>query len=149
MFSELTGIDVLFIAGFGPITRDVQAGEQFYVRTLGLPLKGMEGNSDYMLTKEGEKIEGVKHFALWPLYQAALSCFGDRVWPQDIPLPQAWIEFEVDNIETATAFLQEKGYHLLVACREEPWGQTVTRLLSPEGLLAGVTVTPWLRTGGR
>ncbi|PLP37801.1 glyoxalase, partial [Klebsiella variicola] len=26
-----------------------------------------------------------------------------------------------------------------------PWGQTVTRLLSPEGLLAGLTVTPWLR----
>ena len=26
-----------------------------------------------------------------------------------------------------------------------PWGQTVTRLLSPEGLLTGVTFTPWLR----
>ena len=30
----------------------------------------------------------------------------------------------------------------------EEWGQTVARLLSPEGLLVGVTVTPWMREGG-
>ena len=30
--------------------------------------------------------------------------------------------------------------------RKEPWGQTVTRLLSPEGILIGITLTPWLRT---
>ena len=27
---------------------------------------------------------------------------------------------------------------------EEPWGQTTSRLLSPEGLLVGVTFTPWM-----
>jgi hypothetical protein len=26
--------------------------------------------------------------------------------------------------------------------------QTVARLLSPEGILVGVTVTPWMREGG-
>lgn len=26
----------------------------------------------------------------------------------------------------------------------EPWGQTTSRLLSPEGLLVGVTFTPWM-----
>jgi hypothetical protein len=29
--------------------------------------------------------------------------------------------------------------------RTEPWGQTVSRLLSPEGLLIGITFTPWMR----
>ena len=28
---------------------------------------------------------------------------------------------------------------------KEPWGQTVTRFLSPEGLLVGLTVTPSMR----
>ena len=37
------------------------------------------------------------------------------------------------------------GYQLLVDTRKEPWGQTVTRLLSPEGLLVGITHTPWMR----
>lgn len=62
-----------------------------------------------------------------------------------MPVPQGWIEYEVDNLETATRKLRELGYDLLVENREEPWGQTVTRLLSPEGLLTGLTVTPWLR----
>ena len=78
-----------------------------------------------------------------PLAQAAQSCFGQDQWPETVP--QAWIEFEVRDLTAATARLQQQGYRLLVAARDEPWGQTVTRLLSPEGLLAGLTVTPWLR----
>ncbi len=62
-----------------------------------------------------------------------------------MPVPQGWVEYEIDNLESATRKLREMGYHLLVENREEPWGQTVTRLLSPEGLLTGLTVTPWLR----
>jgi hypothetical protein len=31
------------------------------------------------------------------------------------------------------------------APRKEPWGQTVTRLLGPEGLLVGITHTPSMR----
>jgi hypothetical protein len=34
---------------------------------------------------------------------------------------------------------------MLVRSRLEPWGQTVSRFLSPEGLLIGVTITPFLR----
>jgi len=34
---------------------------------------------------------------------------------------------------------------LLVSEKVEPWGQTVTRMLSPEGLLVGLNYTPWLR----
>jgi hypothetical protein len=62
-----------------------------------------------------------------------------------VPVPQAWLEFDVDDIEAATRELEERGFHLLVRNRTEPWGQVVTRLLSPEGLLVGVTVTPWMR----
>ena len=64
-------------------------------------------------------------------------------------MPQAWIEFEVRDIGSATDALKARGYRLLVDNRIEPWGQTVTRLLSPEGLLAGITVTPWLRENKR
>ncbi|MBM3072464.1 glyoxalase [Enterobacter sp. RHBSTW-00994] len=144
MEHEITGVEVLFVAGFGPITRHTETSTSFYLRTLGLPLKPMEGNEDYLLTEQ-DQLSGVKHFALWPLSQAASSCFGSEQWPADVPVPQAWIEFEVQDIDTATDALITQGYTLLIAKREEPWGQTVTRLLSPEGLLTGVTITPWLR----
>ena len=144
MSQILPGVDVLFIAGFGPISRNTESSYGFYVETLGLPLKPMEGNSDYLLAEEG-LLQGVKHFAVWPLSQAATSCFGEEQWPADHPIPQGWIEYEVQDLASATRILSEKGYRLLVANRTEPWGQTVTRLLSPEGLLAGLTITPWLR----
>ncbi|MNC64847.1 hypothetical protein D3C75_1150820 [compost metagenome] len=104
----------------------------------------MEGNEDYLLIEHGA-LNGVKHFALWPLAQAAQSCFGQDQWPQDLPVPQAWMEFDVADMAKATQTLLDQGYQLLVANRLEPWGQSVTRLLSPEGLLVGVTLTPWMR----
>ncbi|WP_148051665.1 VOC family protein [Atlantibacter hermannii] len=141
---HLPGIDVLFIAGFGPVSLNTASSAGFYVQTLGLPLKSMEGNDDYLLSEEG-RLEGVKHFAVWPLSQAATSCFGTDQWPDEYPIPQGWIEYEVRDLDSATRILSEKGYRLLVINRTEPWGQTVTRLLSPEGLLTGLTITPWLR----
>lgn len=132
-------MNVLFVAGFGPITRDMAEVRAFYGDTLGLPL---EGDDSYLSTQE---INGVKHFAAWPLSAAAQSCFGSATWPEEIPAPQGWIEFDVDDLTEATAELQAKGYQLLVADREEPWGQRVTRLLGPEGLLVGITYTAHLR----
>lgn len=141
---HVPGVEVLFVAGFGPVSLNTASSAGFYVQTLGLPLKPMEGNADYLLSEEGV-LEGVKHFAVWPLTQAATSCFGTEQWPTEYPIPQAWVEYEVKDIDSATRVLREKGYRLLVANRTEPWGQTVTRLLSPEGLLTGLTITPWLR----
>jgi catechol 2,3-dioxygenase-like lactoylglutathione lyase family enzyme len=135
-------IDVLFVAGFGPIVFDADQSRRFYCETLGLPFK--EDASGYLHTGE---LNGVKHFALWPLAQAAESCFGTNRWPDDLPVPQAWIEFDVKDIEKATAELKSQGYELLVANRSEPWGQVVTRLLGPEGLLVGLTHTPSMRQG--
>lgn len=144
MIDEVTGLSVLFVAGFGPIARDSAASQAFYQQMLNLPLKGMPGNETYLSLEEGV-LGGVKHFAVWPLNQAAQSCFGLASWPNEYPVPQSWLEFEVASLDQASAELKAKGYALLVDNRLEPWGQTVTRLLSPEGLLVGLTITPWLR----
>jgi len=134
-------MQILFVSGFGPIVPDLDESKQLYQDVLGLPLEG----DDYL---SSNKIEGVKEFALWPLWQAAESCFGTREWPDNLPTPQAWLEFDVEDVEAATKELEAQGYSLLVAARTEPWGQTVTRLQSPEGLLVGVAHTPWLRGEG-
>jgi predicted enzyme related to lactoylglutathione lyase len=137
-------VKILFVAGFGPIVHDQTASPAFYEDTLGIP---MEHDADgYAHT---DKLRGVKAFALWPLSQAAESCFGSNNWPADLPVPQAWLEFDVEDIDVATAELKDRGYKLLVDKRTEPWGQTVTRLLSPEGMLVGVTITPWMREGAQ
>ena len=133
-------VKVLFVAGFGPIDRDVAKSRKLYSQALGIPFK--EDSSGYLYTGA---LEGAKHFALWPLAQAAQSCFGNDSWPDSIPAPQAWLEFEVDNVEEATATLESQGVRMLLKNKQEPWGQTVSRFLSPEGLLVGITFTPVLR----
>jgi hypothetical protein len=136
------GVKVLFIAGFGPIDRDVAESRTLYNNGLGIPFK--EDSGGYLHT---DALQGAKHFALWPLSQAAQSCFGRDSWPDNIPVPQAWLEFEVDSVENATAELESRGYRMLIKSKKEPWGQTVSRFLSPEGLLVGVTFTPSMREG--
>lgn len=134
---------VLFVAGFGPITTDTPQSAAFYQDSLGLSFTEEEGG--YLHTGA---IAGAKHFALWPLAQAAESCFGVATWPASLPTPTSWIEFDVEDVAEASDELAAKGYTLLVAARREPWGQTVTRLLSPEGILVGLTYTPWMRDEG-
>ena len=133
-------VKVLFIAGFGPIVRDASASRKLYAEGFDVGFK--EETGGYLHT---EALQGARSFALWPLSQAAQSCFGKDSWPSDTPVPQAWLEFEVDSVEQATATLERRGYRMLVKNRREPWGQTVSRFLSPEGLLLGVTFTPWMR----
>ena len=133
-------IKVLFIAGFGPIVRDTREGRRLYRDLLGIPFK--EEKDGYLHT---EAVAGAKSFALWPLSQAAQSCFAKDSWPADIPAPQAWLEFDVENVVTATAALEASGYRMLVKNKKEPWGQVVSRFISPEGLLVGVTFTPSMR----
>jgi hypothetical protein len=130
---------VLFVAGFGPIVKDLNESHKFYLDFLGLTFRQ---DGDYLHT---EQLTGVKHFALWPLSQAAQSCFGSETWPSNLPVPQAWLEFDVDNIEQATKELERKKYKLLTKAQKEPWGQIVTRLLSPEDMLVAVTFTPAMR----
>ena len=136
------GIKVLFVAGFGPIVKSPELSKKLYGDILGLPLQGVDGDDGYLFSAS---IPGVKHFALWPLDQASLSCFGTSHWPAEYPVPQAWLEFDVDDIVSATAILESAGYYLLTNRKLEPWGQTVTRFLSPEGILTALTLSPELR----
>jgi catechol 2,3-dioxygenase-like lactoylglutathione lyase family enzyme len=135
---------VSFVAGFGPIVRDVDSSRAFWGDGLGIELT--EAAPSYWTNDD---LEGVKAFALWPLAQAAESCFGTDAWPEDIPAPQAWLELDVESPEAvseAAAELEAAGHRLLRGARKEPWGQTTSRLLSPEGLLVGVTYTPWMHS---
>lgn len=129
---------VLFIAGVAPIVKDAAASAAFYRDAMGLPLEGDE----YLHT---DRLDGTKHFGLWAVADAARSCFGTDRWPNDVPIPQAVIEFEVDDVAQAAAEMERRGYRLLTGVKTEPWGQVVARLLSPEGLLLGLTYTPWMR----
>jgi hypothetical protein len=133
-------ITVRFIAGFGPIVRDAEASRRLYRQTLDITFR--EESDGYLHTEE---LPGARTFALWPLAQAAQSCFGRDRWPDELPVPQAWLELDVDDVARATAELEARGYRMLVKNRTEPWGQTVSRLLSPEGLLLGISFTPALR----
>lgn len=132
-------MQVLFIAGFGPIASQPAESRTLYQDAMALRLKA---DGDYLHT---ESLPGAKHFAVWPLSDAAQSCFGSPSWPSELAVPQAWIEFEVDDLDQASAELGAKGYKLLTTAVMEPWGQRVTRFLSPEGLLAALVNTPWLR----
>lgn len=133
-------MNISFVVGFGPVVREIDPSRKLYSGALGIAFKEEKGG--YLHT---ETLEGVRTFALWPLKEAAQSCFGKDQWPDDIAVPQAWLEFDVDDLGRATAELEAKGYRLLVRNRKESWGQSVSRFISPEGLLVGVTFTPSLR----
>lgn len=137
---QLAGVKILFIAGFGPVVRDANASRKLYNQLLGIDFK--EETGGYLHT---EALKGANSFALWPLSQVAQSCFGKDAWPDEIPLPQAWLEFDVEGVEKATTELESKGCRMLVKNKKEPWGQIVSRFLTPEGLLVGITFTPSLR----
>jgi len=137
---------VSFVAGFGPIVRDPVASRRFWEAGLGIKLE--EAAPNYWTSDD---LEGVKAFALWPLDQAAESTFGRATWPEDIPAPQAWVELDVaspEAVREGVAELEAAGHRVLRGVHEEPWGQTTSRLLSPEGLLVGVTFTPWMHGKG-
>lgn len=136
-------MDVQFIASVAVITADPVQSRRLYMDTLGLPLQAAEGD-DYF---HSENIGGSKHFGVWPLTQAAQACFGTDTWPPGRPLPQASVEFEVEDaraVQAAADELRDAGYTLLHDARMEPWGQTVARLQTIEGLIVGISYAPSL-----
>jgi catechol 2,3-dioxygenase-like lactoylglutathione lyase family enzyme len=130
---------VLFVASFSPIVADPQAARTFYLAGFDLPLDQSQGDYVY-----GDKLGGVKHFGLWPLADCAESCFGTKTWPAHLRVPQASVEFEVEDVAAAAAELVGKGMELIHPVRTEPWGQVIARVLSPDGLVVGVCYTPWM-----
>ena len=133
-------MDIAFVAGFGPIGREPDATLDFWAGTLGLSFEELAPGYHH-----ASDLGGVRAFALWPLSQAAEATFGTEVWPQDRPVPQAWVELEVSSpqaVADAVEELRQKGQEILVDAHEEPWGQTTARLMSPEGLLVGISYLP-------
>jgi catechol 2,3-dioxygenase-like lactoylglutathione lyase family enzyme len=135
-------VKISFVAGFGPIVADIEESRRFWEGGLGIELE--EAAPSYFTN---EDLDGVRAFALWPLAQAAQACFGQDSWPTEVAIPQAWVEFDVESpaaVAEAAEELRAGGHRLLTGSRLEPWGQTTSHLLSPEGLLVGVTYTPWM-----
>ena len=129
-----------FVTSIAVITPDPPQSLRLYVDTLGLPLTSERG--DYF---HSEEVPGTRHFGVWPLSQAAEACFGEEQWPAHLTVPQLSIEFEVADlagVDDASEELVAAGYGLLHPVREEPWGQTVVRLLSPEGAIVGISFVP-------
>ncbi len=140
-------MDVLFVASVAVVVADPPRSRRLYLDALGLPLEG-EGDGYY---SSGD-VAGTKHFGVWPLSEAAEACFGTPAWPADRVVPQASIEFEVEDVDAVAAAgdeLQRAGYALLHPARTEPWGQTVTRLLTDEGLIVGISYAPAFHEDGR
>jgi len=138
-------MEIEFIASVAVVTPDAPKSRELYLDALGLPLEADQGGEYF----HSERIGGSKHFGVWPLDQAAQACFGTEEWPADRPLPQVSIEFEVrdrDAVSAAAAELEAKGFRLLHGARQEPWGQTVARLLSTEGSIVGISYAPSLHT---
>ncbi len=136
-------MNIEFLSTIAVIAPDPADSRKLYVDALGLPLDGA-GDSEY---HHSDRIRGCKHFGVWPLSQAAEACFGTAQWPEDRPVPQVSIEFDVADpaaVDAAARDLQQARFDLLHAAREEPWGQTVARLQSPEGAIVGIAYTPAL-----
>jgi hypothetical protein len=135
-------MNIEFLATVAVIAPDPMSSRSLYVEALGLPLQG-EGDG-YC---HSEQIPGCKSFGIWPLSQAAHACFGTDQWPTERPVPQVSIEFDVADasaVDSAARELEQVGYELLHAAREEPWGQTVARLQSSEGAIIGISYAPVL-----
>jgi catechol 2,3-dioxygenase-like lactoylglutathione lyase family enzyme len=134
-------MNIEFITGFAVVTPEPARSRALYVEALGLPLAHAEGD-DY---DHSEDIDGARHFGVWPLTQAAQACFGAESWPAEHAVPQASVEFEVGSeaaVTSAAEELSRRGITLLHEARREPWGQTVARLLSPEGVIVGISYAP-------
>ncbi|WP_130537524.1 VOC family protein [Thiomicrorhabdus indica] len=129
------------IAGYAVITKDSQASSSLYKETLGLPLQAQD---DYLFT---DKFPGSNHFGVWPLSMAAQTCFGSNEWPENFPEPTSTIEFEFDSpeeVKQAVEELKSAGQVFVHEVKQEPWGQTVARFMSPENVLIGFSYAPWL-----
>jgi catechol 2,3-dioxygenase-like lactoylglutathione lyase family enzyme len=139
-------VNILFISSVAVIAADPPRSRELFVDALGLPLEANPGD-DYF---HSERIDGSKHFGVWPLAQAAQACFGADRWPSDRPAPQVSIEFEVESpsaVAAAADELRARGFEVLHGAHEEPWGQTVARLLSIEGSVVGISYAPSLHAG--
>ncbi len=134
-------MNIQSIAGFAVITKNPVESASLYQDALGLPLQSQEG---YLFS---EKLPGCHHFGIWPLDMAAQSCFGAHEWPASFPEPSSTIEYELgspEEVKRAVEELKAKGQAFIHEAKQEPWGQTIARFMSPENVLVGLSYAAWL-----
>jgi hypothetical protein len=141
-------VNILFAASVAVIVPSPGTSRRLFLDTLGLPLTQRAGDECYF----NEVLEGTKHFGIcwiWPLSQAAEACFGSREWPASRPVPTACIEFEVADersVHEVAKELRSAGHELLHPVKTETWGQTVARRQTAQGVLVGISYSPWLHS---
>ncbi len=81
---EMGDIEILFVAGFGPIVNDTATSRKLYQDVLDIPFK--EEKNGYLHT---DALQGSKEFALWPLSQSCPKwcprCHGRALAPWAFP----------------------------------------------------------------
>ena len=136
-------MEILFVASVAVVVADPPQSRKLFIDVLGLPL---EGRGRRLLLQRQDR------------WQQALRCLAAvagrpkpalvaRSGPAGDVVPQASIEFEVEDAEAVTSAageLERAGYQLLHHARTEPWGQTVARLLTEDGLIVGISYAPAL-----
>ena len=92
-------------------------------------------------------IPGSKHFGVWPLsLRRRRRALAHRSGPQTGVTPQAINRVRGggrgrSRSQQGTSF-SAQGFELLHPARTEPWGQTVTRVLTEDGLIVGISYAP-------
>jgi catechol 2,3-dioxygenase-like lactoylglutathione lyase family enzyme len=133
-------MEIEFLSTIAVIAPDPPASRKLYVDALGLPLASDVGG-EYV---HSERVDGCKHFGVWPLSQAAEACFGTTQWPSERPVPQVSIEFDVVDaaaVGAAAQELQQAGHELLHPAREEP-GRPWLGCSRRRGRLLGLLIRP-------
>jgi len=68
---------------------------------------------------------------------------GTRLRPLTYAIPKPLLPIgDRPILEILLRQLQRAGFELLHPARTEPWGQTVTRLLTEDGLIIGISYIP-------
>ena len=130
-------MEVLFVTGFSPIVADPATSREFYAGALDLPLDHEEG--DYVFT---ETLPGVKHFGLWPLSQAAQSCFRVGALAGGARRAASHRRVRGARRRRSRRGTPGEGLHADALGEDRALGSTIARLLSPEGLLVGLSHIP-------
>jgi len=77
----------------------------------------------------------------WPIRSPSSAL----IWSTTLPFIDSIVRrADAAAVGPAARELEQAGYELRHPPREEPWGQTVARLQSPEGAIVGISYAPVL-----
>jgi hypothetical protein len=138
-------MNILFITSVAVVAADPPRSRNLYIDALGLSLRSAP-DDDYF---HSERIEGARHFGVWPLSQAARACFETSEWPADRPVPQVSLEFEVADADAVAAAARELQDRAMSSCTRRVWspGARPSRVCSrSRAPIVGISYAPSLHT---